>query len=167
MGCVSTKNSFYENGTIDNVRHNAIIDFLSRKKQVGSSNLFSVDYLILPNYPDHYVFRISAMQDTFCINPKASQSKAKLESGYLEIDGKLFFWDDESRVITDTGYNLFKKYNLVIEDRSCNFPIRHGPSDDKKVNAHYYFCKNNFKKYKVRFTYKAIGSYEVPGINCR
>lgn len=73
-------------------------------------------------------------------NTKADNKTAKLPTRYIERDGKLFYWRDDDYPLTQEALNVFKRYNLLLEDdldeviEFCDFT-----TDDTQKGVDYFF----------------------------
>lgn len=91
--------------------------------------------------------------------------KAKIiPNRFIEKNGKLFLWDDDDYPITEELLAKLHQYNLFLEDTGAVFPDN--PVDDSKMGFDYLFCKNDFSKYKIIITNRALGYYNIPKIRC-
>jgi hypothetical protein len=90
-----------------------------------------------------------------------------IPSGVFEIDGRLFLWRDKHRLITDSTLKILNKFHLVQRGTSGDIDkfLSFG-TDDSKQAAAYFFCRNDFSKYKKIISSKAIGFYDPPNISC-
>jgi hypothetical protein len=84
----------------------------------------------------------------------------------VETNGKLFFWYDDTKNVTDTIINTLYKYNFV-DTMIVNAYIPDRIINDAKKGADYYFCKSDLSKYKKVITNKAIGHYKPPKLKCK
>ena len=78
---------------------------------------------------------------------------------YLEKGNKFFYWNDPTKAVTQEILDKLDQYNL----------LEFGPMyvvTGRQKGFGYYFCKNNFSKYKKVISRAAVGSYEPPQIKC-
>jgi|AGTN01.1.fsa_nt_gi hypothetical protein len=88
-------------------------------------------------------------------------------SRYIERDGKLLYWGDSTRILSEEIVNILAKYNQIdstfVNDEKAypEFVI-----DEKIKSADYYFCKRDITKFKRVVTNKAMGWYDPPKLKC-
>jgi hypothetical protein len=97
---------------------------------------------------------------------KVSISYRAFPTGLLESNGKLFFWYDKTKSVTDTIINTLYKYNFV-DTMIVNTYIPGGTINHAKKGANYYFCRSDLSKYRKVVTDKAIGYYKPPKLKCK
>jgi hypothetical protein len=96
------------------------------------------------------IFRITGDSD----NPLLWINKEKVSYSYrafptmlVETDGKLFFWYDKTKNVTDTIINTLYRYNFV-DTMIVNAYIPDKIINDAKKGIVYYFCGNDLRNYK-------------------
>ncbi|MEN8250631.1 MAG: hypothetical protein ABFS32_16985 [Bacteroidota bacterium] len=90
-------------------------------------------------------------------------SLGNLPSRYIEKNNKLYYWYDDDYPLTQDAVDVLKKYNVIEKIESiamAEFII-----DDGKKGASYYFCRDDFSKYKKVVSAVAIG-YDIPKLHC-
>jgi len=166
-GCASMKGGMTDKGDLNTAVHNAINDFLNSVKKEKSDKIF-------------YISAKSVNQDLFGVSFEATNDKVvvitedrvnfsyrALPAGYVDRDGRLFYWYDSTKQITanEEMISTLKKYNildtLIVGAVIPESTIAHG-----KKGTDYFFCKKNLLKYKKIRTSKALGFYPLPQINC-
>ena len=78
---------------------------------------------------------------------------------YLEKGNKLFYWNDPTKAVSQEVLDKLDQYNILEFGTMYVFTGR-------SKSCHYYFCKNNFSKYKKVISRIAIGYYEPPQMKC-
>jgi hypothetical protein len=94
--------------------------------------------------------------------------KTSLPSRYTEKEGKLFYWDDSTKVLTKEVVNVLSKYNVMDSvniEGVVELP-RFDSANHYKKGVHYYICKNDLTKYKKVTTSIGMGYYDAPSLNC-
>ncbi|MBA3985242.1 MAG: hypothetical protein H0X63_01370 [Flavobacteriales bacterium] len=100
-------------------------------------------------------------------NIKVNNINAKFPTRYIERDGKLFYWRDGDYPLTQEVLNVFKRYNLLLEDDLDGvMEFYDFTTNDAQKGIDYFFCKNNLVKYKKTTTNKGIGYYDAPALKC-
>ena len=92
--------------------------------------------------------------------------KGMLPSRFIEIEGKLFYWDDDDHPLTQETVDVLHKYGRLRDDPDGLLYLDN-PTNDSKKGMHYYFCKQdlaNYKKVKIAI---GIGYYDMPKLRCK
>lgn len=98
---------------------------------------------------------------------KVGDRNVTIPTRYIEKDGKLFYWRDDNYPLTQEALNVFKRYNLLLEDDFDGvMEFYDFTTDDAQKGVDYYFCKNNLLKYRKVVTSKGIGFYDAPELKC-
>ena len=181
--CDSYRNQLFNSGDKNQAILNAVIDF---SNTTSSYNKYSVFYVksydtlyrkVLEKVSDRNYKWINSKpyNDIIAITISGSNDKHRFEltenngigtkgflpSKYIEKDGKLFIWYDDTISMNEKTLSILKKYNLIVIDEPGMIT-----TDETKKGAHYYFCRKNLKKYKKKLSNIAIGFYDAPEINC-
>jgi hypothetical protein len=165
--CASLNVEMTDKGDLNTAIHNAITDFLPSAKRDKADRIY-------------YVSPKSVNQDLFGVSLEATNDKVvvitedrvnfdyrALPTGYVDRDGKLFYWRDSTKrtTVSDEMILTLRKYNIldtvVVGAIIPESTITHG-----KKQTHYYFCKSNLLKYKRVRTSIAMGYYTPPTVNC-
>ena len=145
----------------------AIQDFSSNCKLYKKGTAFSVGLYNLKDYKDLVVVRIGKNQRKMFLKSDVTVgSKGKFPSSYFEKDGKLFFWRDDDCALSQDVLTVFQRYDLLEKEKNYEDEILLINTDDSQKAAHYYFCKDNFTKYKRIITIIGMGYYTPPDLKC-
>ena len=108
---------------------------------------------------------------------KAGKKAKIIPTHFIEIDGKLFLWNDDDYPITEElldalhRYNLFVDYDTFLKNEGLpddiGIIILDNPVDDSKKGINYFFCKNNLTIYKKVISSSALGYFDIPKIKCK
>ena len=144
------------------------IDNFSKGGRLYKKNtVFVVWVSNLPKYEKLTVIDIGRSPTNILMtNETKIGTKGKVPSRYIEKDGKLFFWWDNSYPLTKEALEIFSKYGLLEDDQNGILKVPSSRVNDSQKGAHYYFCKQNFKKFKKVVTNIGAGYYEPPKIKC-
>ena len=88
---------------------------------------------------------------------------------YIENNDKLFYWYSPQHHISYELISVLSKYNLIDSlnvDGFVGISETSSIIDDFKNGIDYYFCNNNFLKYRKVSTLIAFGWYDPPKLNC-
>lgn len=187
-GCSSVKSGLIQAG--ENMQeiaiHNAIVDFSASCSLYKKDSVFSVSFkdtlysMTLKKtddreswwerdklYEDVATVTISASPEYKFLFTKSTivGSKGKLPSRFLVKDHKLFYWFDDNYPLTQEMLDVLWKYNLLQDDDDGWIVMPDNPTNDSQKGADYYFCKNDFTKYKRVVTNIGIGYYNPPKLN--
>lgn len=132
--------------------HDAIIrsidDFKSQRGTLFKSD--SVFFII--NEEDTDYFRITIIgddEDKYLYSPAKNPQENRIPNNYLEFNNKLFIWYDSNREITKQTIEIYKKFDLLIDDEEGSIKfLDNDILDDKKKGTTYFFCKNDLSKFK-------------------
>lgn len=189
FGCSSLKKSMIvaDENLQERAIHNAIIDFSTNCKLFKKDSVFDVSYedsvfkegvwvrVDEKSYKDgrtHIRKRGSFYDGIVAVQISASadykyyyseETKTKLPSRHLIINGKLFYWWDDNYPITEEMIAVLWKYNLL----QTNFIIPEFSIDESQKGADYYFCKSDLSKYKRVITNIGLGFYKPPKLKCK
>lgn len=165
--CSAWKDNLKPTGDQNDAVQNVIVDFLATSNLSKKDSVFSIYVENL----DNGILGISIGGDYNKIRPNPDDeigNKTSLPSRYAEKEGKLFYWDDSTQVLTKEVVNVLSKYNImdsVNTDGVVELP-RFDSANHYKKGVHYYMCENDLTKYKKVTTSKAMGYYEAPSLNC-
>lgn len=159
ISCSSTRNINNEENS-DPIRI-ATTDFIKNSKLRKNSNIFSLEVLI--DNDSILGIRISPSPYKISITEvvKIDSYSDYFPTDYEERAGKLFYWNDSSRVVTSEILDVLERYNHIDYSNNTIFVI-----DEKKKGAHYYFCKSDLSKFKRVETSVAMGWYKPPRLKC-
>ncbi|MCC5943524.1 MAG: hypothetical protein JJT94_01210 [Bernardetiaceae bacterium] len=165
--CTSWKNNLVSNGNPNDAVYNAIIDFVNiEKKYVKQDSVFSI-YVedINKNILSVSIFRKINKVSLFT-KDEINYDYRHFPTNFLEIDGKLFYWKDTtksvSQEVVDKLY-LMSRVDTVIYQKKLSERI----IDDAQKGVDYYFCKSDLTQYRKVRTSTAVGGYNTPKINCK
>jgi hypothetical protein len=185
--CTSYKSQLFEGeGTVEQARMNAIIDFVNTYKTPWSylkerdGKSFDI-FWVYENekIKNLYVFNVSPEIDeniTLSIEDSLGEIPNSYFPNKFEVkEDKLFLWKDnvtplrKEILVAVDGFGVLDSVDIKRE-------LGLLPDDyvDKKVltldhslkNTHYYICKNNIAEYKKVTTNKAFGYYDPPKLKC-
>lgn len=148
-GCTTLKESMAIEGTVNDAINNAIRDFVhTENKLLKDDNMFLVSANTLK---DNIVVTIIGDANTVLLimEEDSSYSYRAFPTMLVEIDGKLFFWYDETKNVTESIISTLYKYNFV-DTMIVNAYIPDRIFDDSKKSIVYCFCRNNLSNYKKR-----------------
>ncbi len=154
-----------QNDNVDNIIEVAIRDFVKSSPLSKRDSVFSVG---VKEFDDEIV-GVSIYGSTIKPNIMRNGNEidvSRLPTKYVEMNGKLFYWDDKETHVTPEMISVLKKYNF-IDTSILNVYIPPYHIDDAKKAEDYYFCKRNIKKFKKVRTNMAMGHYPIPRLNCR
>lgn len=194
-GCASVKKELIRTGDNDQAIaiHNAIVDFSHSCRLYKKDSVFSVSYhakvydeayltkrydpmfgneimtwMPGPLREDLVLVTISAAPEAHFLvtaNTRVGEN-GHIPSRYVIMDGKLFYWFDDSYPLTKEMLDILWKYNLLQDDDGGLITVPDNPINDSKKGADYYFCKNNLTKYKRIVTNIGHGFYKPPKLKC-
>ncbi len=186
--CSTFKKDLIQRGDQQEAIKNAILDFSNTSGLYKKDSVFSVSYhdplykMALEKtdngnerwiedklYKGIVAVSISADYNKMLLtdSTKVGNKGAKLPTRYIERDGKLFYWRDDDHPLTQEALNVFKRYNLLLEDDLDGvMEFYDFTTDDAQKGVDYFFCKNNLVEYKKITTNKGIGYYGAPELKC-
>lgn len=183
INCSGYRKQLSENGTKNQAIENAIIDFVKTNKLLKKYSVFEIKVynplykkkltMISENikkwendyaYNDLIVVNIfgSDFKNRYLSNDVDNENK-RIPSKYIEMENKLFIWNDNSASANNQTIQVLKKYRIITDGKLDSMKV----IDDSKKGTDYYFCKRNLKIYKKVTTNIATGYYQIPKINCK
>ena len=168
-GCNSWKSTLVADGDENDAIMNAITDFIHTCNLRNKDTVFSVDKWI-----DNETFLVIDIlgMDENKLYPEKKQDTIggylyRLPSRYLVIDGKLFYWKDNSVKVSKEIINVLSEFN-AIDSLNYDSIVIFNPYViiESKKAAHYHFCKNNLRDYKKDISNYAVGWYDPPKLKC-
>lgn len=154
------------NKIVDEIQ-TAIKDFSATKKLFKNESVFFIDVLESVNNDSIVVVRIGKNNQKFLLTKEAKiGSTGKLPSRFMEVKGKLFYWQDANYSLSQEALAIFNKYNLLKDDQDGTIKMPDFQIDDAQKNAHYYFCKNRPDYFKRIITNIGLGYYTPPDLRC-
>ena len=99
------------------------------------------------------------------ITDNPERDKNVLPTRFLEKEGKLFIWKDLDHEFDSDIMDILIKYDKI--DSVANMGKFEDVIDDAKKGMHYYFCKEDFSRFKSVKTNIALGYYEPPKLKCQ
>ena len=156
---------------------NAVLDFINTNKLSEKYSVFEVKIynplfkkVLNKKAENNYVWENEKpYQNLIALNIFGTERKNhflinddKIPSNYIEINNKLFIWNEKDNLPDEKTIQVLKKYGIISKESIDTLKI----IDDKKKGTDYFFCKNNLNKFRKVNTNIAIGYYELPKINC-
>ncbi|HTD42290.1 MAG TPA: hypothetical protein VK671_16785 [Mucilaginibacter sp.] len=165
--CSNWKTSLVAKGSQKDAIQNAITDFLKTDPLSKRDTVFSVR---LENIGDT-ILGVSILGYPDKLLPssrnKIGTNYPNFPTNYVERNGKLFYWYDSDKSITEEIITVLNKYHK-IDSLNINgfkgFPARQ--TGDSKKSVQYFFCQSNFTNYKKEHTTLSLGSYKPPHLEC-
>lgn len=144
----------------------AISDFSQNRKLLKKDSRFEISKREAVNNKNIIIVDISTGDKMLLTAETKAGSKGKMASRYIEKNGKLFYWWDDDYSLTDEALAIFSKYNLLQDDMGGELKLPDNSIDEEEKFVFYYFCKNDFRKYKKVVTNKGWFYNNAPEINC-
>ena len=182
-GCSGWKQLLIGQGNEYDLINNAILDFSNTERLFKQDSTFHVTFIdtlysmklervddrTLKWIPDKKyeniigVSILGSIGKIYYIDDIEIGSFGSLPSRYMEKNNKLYYWYDDDYPLTQDVVDVLNKFNVIEKIESIamvEFII-----DDGKKGASYYFCRDNFSKYKKVVSTIAIG-YDIPKLHC-
>lgn len=164
--CTTLKDNMIVNGNENDAILNAIFDFTHTENRLLKEDrtfLVSID-----NVEDNIVVGIIGDPNTILLitEENGSYSYRAFPTMLVETKGRLFFWYDKSKNVTDTIINTLYKHNFV-DTMVVNAYIPDRIINDTKKGAVYYFCKNDLSNYKKTASSTLTKYYKPPKLKCK
>lgn len=136
-------------GGLENAIENSITDFIHTSKLVKTDSIFDVS--VIDTNQNMLIVGIARPSDL--IRPSYKNKVGTYDNvfptRYLTKDGKLFYWSDSTRVITQEIIDILKRYDHIdFSWAELPYEMIHGVNDDGVEGMVYYICKHNYKNYK-------------------
>lgn len=157
-----------KNGEVENAIETAIMNFSKIKKLHKNDSVFSVSLYNMPENVDLVVVEI-VRNNTKLLLAKdiiVGNKGSKFPTKYLEKEGKLFFWWNDSTLLTSEALSVFERYGLLQDDDNGRRRTPSFITDETKKGAHYFFCKKDFSIYKRVITNIGFRYYKPPLLKC-
>ena len=190
ISCATYKKDLYHgNGTLEQARMNAIIDFaatyktpqyfLKERKGKPFDVFWAVEYeKAKDTMPETYIFSLYPdRQGHISLRAKDIIGKTTdwFPTKYKEINGKLFLWHDSLVPLSKKVIEIIHSYG-VLDSTDVKMDLGMLPDDfedtrmvrmdDGLKGVDYYFCKDDISKYKKVKTSIATGYYTPPKLDC-
>lgn len=184
FGCGTFKEGLVEKGNSEEAISNAILDFSNTSRLYSKNNVFSVTI----HNPLHRMVLDSTEEGNGWIKGESYNgivvisffpTKRKIVSenitlnevktgfDFYEKNGKLFYWDNPNKTLTEESISFLKKYDLVIRnDEEIMVEFFKSGSTNNTKSVDYYFCENNISVYRKITSEIATGHYDPPLPNC-
>ena len=146
--CGGGKSNFTNTGGVEIAIKNAITDF-NKCRLAKHNKTFHIYFT--NNSKVFGVGIVAAPEKIYIIQ---NDSTNILPSKYIEYDGKLYYWYDESLPVSDDVIKKLKQYKLIDSVKTIADIIF--VNDDSKIAGNYYFCKNNLSNYYRELTKKSL-----------
>ena len=191
ISCATYKKEMYHGeGTLEQARMNAIIDFaatyktprsLLKKRDGKPFNVFwAVEYeKAKDTMPETYIFSLYPdRQGHISLSTKDIVGKTTdwFPTRYKEMNGKLFLWKDSLVPLSREIIEVIHSYGILDStDVKKDLGLLPDNFEDTRLaissqeysgSAAFYFCKNDVSKYKKVKTNIAIGYYTPPKLDC-
>lgn len=153
-----------EVNSLENIVQTAIIDFVASSNNIVYKNdsVFTITAYEL----DENVISLSFYSPVNkYIVIEGRENRVVFPTNYLEVDNKIFFWDDVESVSDKNVISKLVQYNQI--DTIGQYDDVVGIIDHTKKAMHYYFCKSDISNFKKIKTTMSIGAYKAPKLNCR
>lgn len=153
-------------GLIDSCVRVAINDFAK------SGRLVDKVYEATVYLEDSEVIGVSilGLDNKYYANPsdKVDSLANAFPTEYVEIDNRLFCWQDKTKPLSLDIVSKLSQYNMIDSTYWSGFNGINPEFvvDDKKKATDYYFCRNNIRKFKKVKTSIGIGYYKRPKLKC-
>ena len=159
---IAWKKSLVHSGSMEDAIQNAIYDFLNTSSLSKRDSVFFIDF---KEYDNDIlgVCIIGTNEKAVVVRDRNMIITKALPTRYIEQSGKLFYWYDSTRTVTNKIISVLKKYNGIDTAILNSYNPVH--NDNPKKGANYYFCKNNLLVYKKVET-KYYLSKHPPQLNC-
>ena len=164
-GCASWKEQLITKGNHNELIQNAVTDFIHTSNLYKKDNVFEVKVDSINE--ELLGVRIGAEINPLLVSVDTNKviNESGLPTRYIEQEGKIFYWIDSNQELTKETIEVLLKYTEV-DTAIANVYFPEFIIDDSKKATHYYFCKDNFKRYKKVTTSKGMGWYAPPKLSC-
>lgn len=160
LSCTTFQKEMQQSGTNEIAIKNAVIDFSN------TSILFNKDksFTIRCKEVKEGYFGVSILGTINKVYYYTESDENFLPNKCIEYKGKLFYWRDYNSPQDNKVVEKLHSYQLI--DSVPSFAATTGIIDDGKKGIDYFFCKNNFLKYKKVKTSIGLGYYKAPELKC-
>ncbi len=165
-GCITPKKkNMVVNGNENDAICNAILDFThTEKRLLKNDNTFAVS---VDTIKGNIVVTIIGDPNAILLitEEDGNYNYRAFPTMLVETSGKLFFWYDNKKNVTDTIINTLYKYNFV-DTMIVNAYIPDRIINDAKQGVIYCFCKNDLSNYKKTSSNTLTKYYKLPKLKC-
>lgn len=130
---------------------NAVMDFVNTSKWCKRDSVFMVDFSDQQLENAIMVTIKVADEDAFpSSNTRIGSYDPFFPTSFIEMKGKLFYWNDSSQTVSKELFEILEKYNN-IDYRYSDLPeIVGGVVNENEEGTIYLFYKEDLTKYKKR-----------------
>lgn len=158
ISCTGQNKDFVSKGDYTVAINNAVKDFYKTSSLIKKDTAFSVSHRILN--PDIMEVSIIGNSNKFYID--GDKPLNRLPTNYIEDNGKIFYWYDESRNKSNSDIiNKLQQYKLI----KYNADVLAYSRDDKKKGISYYFCMKDLTNYK-KVKSNSLKN-QIPKLSCK
>jgi len=162
------KEFLVSSGDINNIINNTIIDFINTSKLVKKDSIF--DLLITDSNDGLLIIGIAKPSDI--VRPSYKNKIGTYDNvfptRYLIKEGKLFYWNDSTQVITQEILDVLKWYDHIdFSWTELDYEMIYGVHDDGVEGVVYYVCKNDYRNYKKTGASTIKKHYKTPKLHCK
>lgn len=163
QSCLGLKTSLTSKGEINVAIESALTDFLRNEKKGRTAyKVFTVKAVELNNDIIGISIR-PALNKFYIVDNKPIYDTLLFPTKFYEHENKLFYWKDNDNGQDDNLLLKLRDYNHLD---TVNIGEVIGVIDHTLKSTHYYFCKNDLRKFKKRHSTYNI-SYQIPRVRCR
>lgn len=165
-GCVTFRDKLVATGSTNEMIANSIVDFTHCSSIIKHDSVFSVS--VYQSSAKHgRVVRVGRHNFPLLWTDEniIGQKGGSLPTRFIVRNGLLFYWKDEDFPLTTEAIEQYKKYNILRIFRPDDV-LPDFETDDAAKAVHYYFCKNDLRKYKRIISNIGVGYYDPPKLNC-
>lgn len=130
---------------------NAILDFVNTSKWSKKDSVFMV--FISDQLSDSVIMvKIKVADDDArpSLNTRIGSYDPFFPTSFIEMEEKLFYWNDPSQTVSKDLFEVLEKYNN-IDYRYSDLPeIVGGVVNDNEAGTVYLFCKEDLTKYQKK-----------------
>ena len=147
--------------------YNSIVDFTNTSKLSKNHIVFSLD--LESSKSDAIGISIFGRSNKLYPTPNNTigTNRGSFPTRFIEMDGKLFYWNDSSSFVNMELLSILSKYDH-IDSTNVNGIVTYpeGGKDERQKAAVYFFCKENPIEYKKMETNAAFEYIELPLMKC-
>ncbi len=165
LSCSSLKENVVYEDYKSYAINNAVNDFIDTERKLLKKD--EVFYIQLIEETDIVIVSIVGTPNSviLTIEEDGSLNYNAFPTVILEKNDKLFCWHDEEKKMSDTIISTLNEYDF-IDTIMLEVGIPKREVDDKKKGVNYFYCKNNFSKFKKVKTNIAVGYFKQPKMRC-